>query len=126
MNNFTRKDIKPRYVVELRDGSLHIAVPVGNEHLLILVGNEGWDYLNSWDIDLKIGNGNPSSLDIVAVYGYVQGISNYYRAGRIDTTARNILWRRVEPKKMTVSEISDILGYPVEIVAEKEAGNVKG
>lgn len=38
----------------------------------------------------------------------------------LNATHYKTIWERPEPKKMTVSEIEAILGYKIEIIAEKE------
>lgn len=125
---FTRDDLKPGYVVKLRDDTCHIIAVAGNETLIVTNGTSEWKYLSSgWDYSLNstIREGRPypaltydSSKDIVAVYGYVQGTENYTHAGYISSNHRPILWSRQEAKKMTVEEIEKELGYKVEIVSD--------
>ena len=120
---FTKSDIKPGYVVQLRNDKFRMAIPVGEKGALVLTDETGdWAYLNSWDdnFNKKADPIDPRGLDIVAVYGLVRGTKNYDKAGRLMHDGRPTLWKRDETKKMTVSEISKALGYEVEIVAEKE------
>lgn len=128
---FTRDDLKPGYIVQLRDGSFHSIQMVGRE-TLITIGKRDyhdWKYLSRyWDHYLYYkdhgGKTFPfptpdKSKDIVAVYGYVQGTENYANCGDISSDNRPLLWSRHEVKKMTVEEIENVLGYKVEIVSDK-------
>lgn len=130
--SFTRNDLQPGHVVELRNGEYRIVMPVGTSGSLVLLRPDRiWKYLSSWSVTLEAkdarfcyGNGNPTKkgedyareLDIVAVYGFVCGTEYYDCIGDLSSAHRPCLWKRLEAKKMTVAEISEALGYPVEIV----------
>lgn len=128
---FTRDDIKAGHVLLLRKGETRIVLPAGKKGTLIAVGpTHEWDYISHWTTDLRarvyVLDGDWPKLvkdpdaarenDIVAVYGWVTNPSNYDDVCRVSKRNRPVLWERVEPKKMTVSEIAEALGYPVEIV----------
>ena len=127
---FTRDDLKPGYIIMLRNGTLLSIQMVGKETLIATAGMDdpNWRYLsNGWDSQLNStergGKTFPSIVydktkDIVAVYGYVQGTINYSRCGEISSCHRPLLWSRYEAKKMTVEEIEKALGYKVEIVSD--------
>ena len=127
---FTRDDLKPGYVIKLRDGTYLSIQMVGKETLIATagMGDLDWKYLsNGWDERLNSayrgGKTFPAitydkTKDIVAVYGYVQGTANYSRCGEISSSSRPLLWSRQEAKKMTVEEIENVLGYKVEIVSD--------
>lgn len=126
---FAKSDIKPGYLVTVRNGQSFEAVPVGTQDAIILINMSGdWHYLNScWTEDLRANpnsrafKNNNEKMDIVEVRGFVGGTSNYrHIKTSLLRDTRPILWQRTETKKMTVSEISKALGYEVEIVAEKE------
>lgn len=131
INPFTKSSLKIGHVVKLRNGEFRMVFPVGKERTLILAGgpSDQWHYLSSWDEEF---NAIPQifypiysdrfveeakEFDIVAVYGFVRGSYCYSRCGDLSADNRDILWERKEPKRMTVKEISNILGYEVEIVA---------
>jgi hypothetical protein len=131
---FTRDDIKPGYVVQLRNGEFRMAMPVGSSGTQILTNELGgrWNYLSSWGKDLckealmvgdkymrEMCKEEAKQCDIMKVFGYVIGMTNYGRVGELSGDHRPLLWERVEAKKMTVAEIEKELGYSVEIVAEK-------
>lgn len=92
-------------------------------------------YLSSYREDLTNKFDN-KDRDIVAVYKYedLDIQDNLYSMMQVIFTCTNPSdyknyavfstvtpsWVRPEAKRMTVKEIEDILGYPVEIVSEKE------
>ena len=127
---FTREDIQAGYVVRLRKGETRIVLPAGRNGTLIAVNRDHeWDYVSHWTSDLRarvyvLDGLSPrledskvvSEYDIVAVYGFVTNPNDYGDTTRVSKHNRPVLWERVDPKKMTVSEIAEALGYPVEIV----------
>lgn len=130
-NNFKKGDLTVGCVVKLRNGQFRMIMPVGRNSTLILTDGDGWNYLSSWDDNLRFKSGEyatgyPSKIalerakdmDIVAVYGHIRSTSDYRYVGRIDNGGRPLLWERVDPKKMTVADIEKALGYEVEIVSE--------
>lgn len=130
---FTKDDLQMGYIVRLRNGEFRAVHPAGKTGTFILIGHDKWDYLNCWDHHLysirqRFAKGCPVSaetasrakgMDIVAVYGYVYGTENYLGAGYIDSDHRPLLWAREEPKKMTLAEVCEKLGYPIELVPEE-------
>jgi hypothetical protein len=109
--NFTKADLKVGYVVKQRDGDLSMIMP-GLGGKMVTVNKDGrWSSINSYNADLCCPG--CSTGDIMEVYGYS---SWNYRALTIETVDRDLLWKREDPKKMTVKEIAEALGYPVEIV----------
>ena len=140
-NDFTRKDLKVGYVVELKCGTILRVEEVGTRGSLILCtyphgGKDnfitaGWAYLSRWNNDLTasgnmmldicgIDSDRLDMFDVIAVYGYMSETNLYKYSSTVLTTGRPLLWSRVEPREMTVAEISKELGYPVKIVADKE------
>ena len=127
---FTRDDLKAGYIIELRDGTCRSIQMVGRETLIAVAGrgDKDWTYVSrGWDthMDHRDHGGtlfpypvHDKSKDIVAVYGYIQGIGNYPDCAMISPDHRPLLWSRVDPKKMTVEEIENALGYKVEIVSD--------
>lgn len=134
MNNiFKKADIKAGYLLRVKAGDKEVnmtvapvreytASPMG--HLLFgykdtaagdlaCCGADGWYPLNCFNDDLQTVEGE----QVVAVYGYTY--PRYLLANSTD--GRELLWAREEDKpepakKMTVAEIAEALGYPVEIV----------
>ena len=125
---FTRDDLKPGYIIKLRNGIFRTIQMVGRETLIATDGISNWEYLSrGWDIDMdstdRGGKTFPhvtydKTKDIVAVYGYVQGTEYYAHCGYLSSDHRPLLWSRQEVKKMTVEEIEKELGYKVEIVSD--------
>lgn len=107
---FEKKDLQVGQLVKLRDGSCRLVMPVGRKGALILLGEEGvWDYLNCWD-DKLLGKsfvfeeGYPSEdgidkanrMDIMVVYGLIEGTHNYGRMGYLEPVYRRVIWERKE------------------------------
>lgn len=113
-NKFTKSDIKSGYVVELRDGSLMIAMRCKQESfnkILIKKRMEDWMFFDCFNSDLTF-NGY-SEYDIMKVYG----LNQYpYQALNISSTDRPLLWERKKPVEMTMDEICKALGKQVKIV----------
>lgn len=128
MRDFTLKDIRSGFVVALRDGSLWLVARAGENFERILVNGAGsWGYLDkSYNNDLTMKRGvegvlgGNESRDIVKVYGLVSSPRHWQNAASISSGLgyRPLLWARREVKKLTVAQVSDLLGYDVEIVAE--------
>lgn len=131
--SFTKDDLHSGYVAVLRDGRKFMVMRVG-QFTKILTDGLNWTYLNSgWTEELRGKNYvarndylrpyvefDPSE-DIVAVYGLVTDTTKYGIAALATDSlcARKCLWRRSEPKKMTVADICKALGYDVEVVKEE-------
>jgi len=125
---FTRADLKSGYVVKLRDGSFRMVIRAGNFTKILVSQTGAWNYLNSgWSDDLKSLAVYPASqyeaghtwqkADIMEVYGLVSGTQFYGGCLQITPDNRSLLWQRKQPVKMTIEEISQKLGFDVEIVA---------
>lgn len=135
-DSFTIDDLKSGFVVELKSGKLKLVLRVG-KFTKILMGADGkWTYLSRWSSDLKrrhvssdhdpfgfsgYRNETIPSMgeDIVRVYGLVEGTDNYEYANQISTKGRKVIWTRVVPKRMTLEDIEQALGFPVELVTSR-------
>ena len=124
--NMKLKDLRSGYVVQLRNGTKWLVSRAGNDFTRILVGNRGsWSYLDrSYNEDLTMKDsvegvfGGVHTKDIVKVWGLVTTSREWGYAAGTATSYRPVLWERKEAKKLTVDQISELLGYPVEIVGE--------
>ena len=108
--NFTKADLKPRMVLETRCGMQFLYC--GDD--IILKTNEeknGFERLSNYNDNLV--SKFDSDFDIVKIFHPVGCIKV------IEKQSMLCYWQREEPKQLTVSEIENILGYKVEIVAEK-------
>lgn len=130
-DRITIDDLRPGYIVKLGNDQLRQVVEVGKRGAFILIAANGdWDYLSRWNYDLTANVhmlANPykeqgrellRNFNIVEVYGFITNTEYYNLAGQISTIGHELLWTRSPTVKMTVSEISEKLGYNVEIVAE--------
>lgn len=124
--NMKLKDLRSGYVVELRNGTKWMVARAGSDFTRILVDNRGsWGYLDrSYNEDLTMKDsvegvyGGVRTKDIVKVWGLVTMPSAWGFVYGTATNHRPLLWERKEAKKLTVDQISELLGYPVEIVGE--------
>ena len=118
------KDLKTGMRIILRNGGEYIVLKdvitpyeEGKEDMYILIDG-GWMSSSSYNDDLT-SKGNSKDFDIMEVYEQNNG--EYLDGSVLDKNAikkMNLIWKREEKKKMTVSEICKELGYDVEIVKE--------
>lgn len=110
-----KSDLKVGYVVEYRNGYFRMIFPTYNGDLVLKpAADSTYCSLSEYDDDLIFWGASGHGLDIVRVYGYGDECSASYAS----YIGRKLLWERKEPKKMTVKEICDALGYEVEIVKD--------
>ena len=130
---FTTDDIKSGFLVELRNGERLIAARAGgNNFTKILVNPTSgkWAYLSRWDENSLCSKSmifefkerkahRASDLDIMKVYGLIEGTDDYGKAFNTDFfMLRTRLWERREPVKMTLKQIEEKLGHAVQVVSE--------
>lgn len=133
---FAKKDLRSGYVVEFRSGHRRLVTRAGMfTQILVNPATGAWNYLSSgWRDDLTANDDkcrrladsesrNPilsdaKLFDIVKVWGLVNATAHYDEVFLTESTEhRDLLWEREpEAKKLTVDEISKLLGYKVEVV----------
>ena len=121
---FKIEALKSGYVVELRNGSRYIVTRVGQSKFSKVLANKNSALsVNSYDKKLHYTNEflkhlsiKSDDFDIVRIWGLSDDPLQAFCISEIDT--RPLLWERPPVKKMTISDIEDILGYSVEIVEE--------
>lgn len=115
-------DIKVGYVVELRDGTLLMCMEYGKDGLKCFAKE------NSALLDINKSytgfNFNSNYMyDVMKVYGFSKHASS---SANISTDfrdllyIRNLLYKREEPKKMTIKQVEKKLGYKIELVSEDD------
>lgn len=109
-----KSDLKSGYLVEYRNGLRRLVIESSDNGFVLIGGkneicNEGMNY----EEDLR--STTASTLDIVKVFGIPKSMNCF---SVMEPSERNVIWKR-NPKKMTMKEICDALGYEVEIVKEK-------
>lgn len=118
-----KSDLKAGYAVVTRDGHAGIIINTGHTELSIAYLDpsyrNGWDPVNCYLDDLTWGV-LPCGNDICEVFGY-PGWNGALLAEHSICEHRNLLWKRKEPKKMTVAEVCEALGYDVEIVKDGDS-----
>lgn len=149
MSKFTKKDLKSGHVIETRNGKFFMFFDVGNAFTQqpVFIGlSETTNYMSYNRFTSDLSDYNSNEYDIVRVYE-VGNLSNSGKTFRdtlqhifscippnttkfntnipvYDTDSElNIVYKRTPPKELTISEISELLGYEVKIV--KEHGKVE-
>lgn len=108
-----KMELKEGMIVECRNGDRYLLRNVRDE--LILSANKGWNectYDNNFiDIgeDAKEFNGD---YDIMKIYES----KAYVLEDLFNNNYLTCIWERKEPKKMTLAQISEALGYEVEVI----------
>ena len=131
---FTKKDLRSGYVVEFKSGTRRLVTRAGMFTQILINPDTGeWNYLQSgWNDDLTakhdfyralnasecdIPKEYPNEYKIVKVWGLIKSTDKYDKVFTVNTEGRDLLWEREpEAKKLTVDEISKLLGYKVEVV----------
>ena len=105
MKNFSKEDLKPGMVVEYKNSERRLVVDINSE--LNLIANNSFAMLKDFNNDLTCNN--HSDLSIVAVYTpeIIESLSTMLRA-------KNLVWKRPEEVTLTMQEIADKFGIPVE------------
>lgn len=114
----TKNDLKPGYVIRNRYGDEYMVLPV-KDGSLAFVRSGSWDPVANYNDNLTNRVGY-TGLDVMEVYGFASTVLMALDPDPV-LSGRPLLWKRSEPKKMTMEEICQALGYDVEIV--KEAPN---
>lgn len=108
-----KMELKEGMIVECRNGNKYLLRNVRGE--LLLSANEGWNkytYDNNFvDIgeDAKAFNGD---YDIMKIYES----KAYVLEDLFNNNYLTCIWERKDPKKMTLAQISEALGYEVEVI----------
>lgn len=112
MKKFTKDDLKVGMLVMFRNEWRRIVMPETMGDLYLMGCTEAYS-LDNYSDDLKCNSNN--DYDIIGVYslpvGYVVDVDIY------DLEYRDLIWKRNEPKKLTVEDIEELLGYKIEIVS---------
>lgn len=111
---FTKADLKDGMVVEQGNG---------NRYLLLgetFVNKSGYNQIAGYEYDLK-WKGGYAGGDIVRVYRIIPGLLKCL--GEVFCSEKlELIWERIEPKKMTVEEmrkkLEELTGEEIEVVQE--------
>lgn len=117
-----KSELKPLYVVKLRNGDIRIIIPLagGGSYpvgtpALFEPGGVGCQQMHdAYTDDLR--SVNDSSRDVMEVYGHAL----YSRDSlTTDCEGRKLLWSREAARKLTIKEIEVLLGFRIEVVGKK-------
>lgn len=113
--------LRTGHIVTYRNGSLRrVFLDTGMHEPNVLVGDEVWNSLANYNDELLYNSGSGNAdFDIMKI---VTGTSILNLVDTdLDSITTTTIWKRSEPKEMTIAEIEQALGYPVKIVKEKAA-----
>ena len=118
--SFTKSDLKTGMGVVLRDGSKgHLLLDTSAGDVIRLINGENNEWMSTQDYDSEMRDSDMKSLDIMEVYS--SRLAYCYVTERL-FTASNQVFKREEPKpepeptKMTMKEINEHFGKPIEII----------
>ena len=111
---FSKLDFMVGQVIKVRSGIIYM-VMCNKFGKMCFARNGGFMELDSYN-HLFNNKSGKREWDIIEVYDRP---SLCCFTTEVSTENRELLWKREEAKKMTVSEIEKILGYKVEVVAEE-------
>lgn len=106
----TKKNLKDGYVVEILNDegeTILCGIYHNKDDELAISGEHTWYPVKRLDDSLEYGGDK-----IMKIYGRSNNKASY----KVSAEGRGLIWERVEPRKMTVAEIEEALGYPVEVV----------
>lgn len=107
-----KSDLKTGMIVKYRSGNYRTVFKDTAFDCDFLAGGGTFNDLCHYDDNLL--NDKQRSLDIMEIYSPSSKV-DIMRCHNLGKT----IWTRHEAKKLTVSEIEAILGYPVEIIADR-------
>lgn len=121
-----KSDLKTGYLAVTRDGReyvVYLNVLTGYQHDKkpkdIMVCNQGdnvrWEGLDVYNEDLTY-KGKENRNDIMEVYLLYRPYALQDMSDR--KQMRQLLWKREEPKELTIKQIEEILGYSIKIIKE--------
>lgn len=116
IEGFTLSDIKAGMLVFVKhygSGDIFSSQVYDTKHGLCVSTEKHWFMLSSLSETLL----KDDWREIVEVWDRCPYSSGAHRVSICD---RSLLWRRKEPKKLTISQIENLLGYEIEVVAENE------
>lgn len=105
----SKMELKEGMIIECRNGDRYLLRKVDD----VLIGSNFDEYISiSYDKKLNENEYNTKDFDIMKVYE-----SNTYALEDLfNNKYLTCIWKREEPKKMTLAQISEALGYEVEVI----------
>ena len=117
-----KSDLETGMRVKTREGNIYLVVKdikseIYGRQDVAFVSEYGFMEGSGYNEDLK--NNNDRDLDIIEVRSIFENDSETFLTSSILMLNRGYsIWKREERKKMTISQIEEALGYPVEIITE--------
>ena len=114
-NNMQKSNLKSGMSVKLRNGQIGLIVDVFGKKIIQYENN--WCDLEEYNQDLKVTATNYNEWDIMEVYS----IPNYECVVRKNLCKpKHLIWRRKELIELTMQEIADKFGIPINSLRIKE------
>ena len=105
----TLSDLNVGMLIEIRRGDKFIIAQ--NEGDIFGTNDSEWLSFDNFEEDMRYYNRGDYYFDIVKVYGRCKKNNGFYT---YDTTNRDLLFQRKEKKELTMQEIADKFGIPVD------------
>ena len=106
---FTLSDLKVGMLVENRGGDRYIIAQ--NEGYMFGANETGWMDFDNFKDDMTYTYEPEPYFDIIKVYGIPRLNTNFFN---YNIKNRKLLFERKEPKELTMQEIADKFGIPVD------------
>lgn len=106
-----KMELKEGMIIECRNGNRYLLRRNLNESTLIFSKIDRW-FATTYDEELNENKYHNEDLDIMKVYESKAYVLN----SLFDDGYLECIWERKEPKKMTLAQISEALGYEVEVI----------
>lgn len=106
-----KMELKEGMIVECRNGNRYLLRRNLNESTLIFSKIDSW-FATTYDEELNENKYHNEDLDIMKVYES----KAYVLKNLFDDNGLKCIWERKELKKMTLAQISEALGYEVEVI----------
>lgn len=107
-------ELKEGMIIECRNGDRYLLRQNLNELTLICSNFGGW-FQAIYDEELNENEYHKKNFDIMKIYKS----KAHMLADLFNDTYLTCIWKRKEPKKMTLAQISEVLGYEMEIIDDE-------
>lgn len=116
-NTFCKSMLRSGDVVETKQGRHYVVMlnSIDGEDIVVQLSDGlGWNKLSYYNDNLTCSYEEQNYFDIVKVYRPSHKTKQFGR--KFSPEKFSLIYERKEKKKMTVAEISQILGYDIEVV----------
>lgn len=104
-----KSDLREHDVLVMRDGTMEMVI-TSNDGKILHIGDLFWGTLGDYNEDLT--SKSVSDWDVIEVKQHTK----YHTYIREFWAHAQTIWKRKEPRKMTINDICEVLGYEMEVV----------